>query len=34
MITHPESTVWFAERGTGKIGQITADGAQLTDGPA
>lgn len=27
MTTEPESTVWFAERGTGKLGEISADGA-------
>jgi len=27
MTTDPEGTVWFAERGTGKIGEISADGA-------
>jgi virginiamycin B lyase len=26
MTTHPGNTVWFAERGTGKIGHITANG--------
>jgi len=26
MTAHPENSVWFAERGSGKIGRITADG--------
>jgi virginiamycin B lyase len=27
MTTHPGNTVWFAERGMGKIGRVTANGA-------
>jgi virginiamycin B lyase len=27
MTTHPGNSVWFAERGTGKIGRVTANGA-------